>query len=222
MFMPNIELQNIDCMELMAQYPDEYFDLAIVDPPYGIGWDRENLSMVNSASAKWRNPKGSGYEKKNWDKSIPNKAYFDELFRVSKNQIIFGGNYFSQYLPPSPCWIFWDKDNGDFSLADGELAWGSFDKALRKVKYTWHGFRKCEKGKRMHPTQKPIKLYEWILRNYAKEGDKILDTHGGSFNSAKAAYNLGFDFVGCEIDKDYYDKAMDSFKIHSSQLLITL
>jgi site-specific DNA-methyltransferase (adenine-specific) len=202
-----INITNEDNMDLMSRYEDNHFDLAIVDPPYGIG---ASEMTMGSGVKKWK--KG-----KKWDDEIPNKKYFDELFRVSKNQIIWGGNYFP--LSQSRCWIFWDKlvpVGVDF--ADGELAWCSFDKVLRKAKIPYSGFRGSDKGGKIHPTQKPVKLYEWILMNYAKERDKILDTHLGSGSIALACHNLGYDLTACELDKEYYDAAIKRLKQHQAQL----
>lgn len=212
--MPNIDLRNCDCMELMAQYPDKYFDLAIVDPPYGI--NRSGQKKTECKNAKHNR---KYFEHKEWDSKPPPPEYFAELFRVSKNQIIWGANYFVDNLKPSMGWIFWDKGQ-NLSMSDGELAYTSFNKALRRV--TINRGVLAKNGGTIHPTEKPLELYEWVLRNYAKKGDLILDTHGGSFNSAKAAYNLGFDFVGCEIDTEYFQSAKKRFDLHSSQLLITL
>lgn len=207
-------------MELMAQYPDKYFDLAIVDPPYGIGeGGKRNASRVGKWKANEYEDYGDNMNSK------PNKQYFDELFRVSKNQIIWGANYFSEFLPPKMGWIYWRKNTfNDFSK--GELAYTSFDRALNEYEYTWSGFRQGKSNqsiqKRIHPNEKPITLYEWILMNYAKQGDLILDTHLGSGSIALACYNLSFDLVGCELHKGYFAKAKKRFDLHSSQLLITL
>ena len=195
---------NIDCMEYMATLPDNAFDLAIVDPPYGI-----NAGKMTMGSGKHNFVKG-----KNWDADIPEKHYFDELFRVSKNQIIWGGNYFTQYLKPSKHWIVWDKKNPNLSFAEGELAWVHNGNLLRIFS---HYSAQVESGGKIHPTQKPVALYEWLLTNYAKQGDRILDTHLGSGSSRIAAYNLGFDFVGCEIDKEYFDKQEERFARHTAQ-----
>jgi len=207
------EVYNEDCMIGMSRYPDGYFDLAIVDPPYGIGEDGGN---------KFRGRKADNYnrivihEKKNWDLSVPKKEYWDELFRVSKNQIVWGGNYFSEYLPSRMGWIFWDKRiGGDFS--DGELAWTSFQRALRMYTYSYHGDTKGGHT-RIHPTQKPKQLYRYCLKNYASVGDKILDTHLGSGSSRIAAFDLGFDFTGFELDKDYFDTAEKRYQNHIKQL----
>lgn len=185
------ELYNMDCVEGMKHYPDKYFDLAIVDPPYGIDI---NMNMGRKKG------KAKVHADKDWDMSIPDMIYFTELFRVSKNQIIWGGNYFP--LPLTKSWIFWDKQVPDgVSFADGELAWTSFDKTLVKAKVPYSGFVGSE-GK-IHPTQKPEKLYNWILSKFAEKGQKILDTHVGSGSSRIACYQNGFHFVGFEIDLDY-------------------
>ena len=213
-----INLTNEDNMELMARYPDNYFELAIVDPPYGIGEDgKKNHSRVKAAKPK-------KYTPKNWDKEPPNKEYFTELKRVSNNQIIWGANHFIENIANanSSCWVVWDKDNtGDF--ADCELAYTSFKTAVRKISIRWNGMLQHDmknKEIRIHPTQKPVKLYEWLLMNYAKEGDKILDTHLGSGSIALACHNLGFDLVGCELDTEYYDAACKRLKQHQAQLTI--
>ena len=206
------EIKMMDCIEGMKQYPDKFFDLAIVDPPYGIGeyGDRSNR---NHKTEKWKTQKPKVYDYKNWDNQPPNIEYFTELFRVSKNQIIWGANHFISLMPyNSSCWIVWDKKNGDNAFADCELAWASFPKAVRKFEWLWNGFQKKKPETRFHPTQKPIALYEWLLKNYAKQGNKILDTHLGSGSSRIAAYKLGFDFWGFEIDEDYYKAQEKRFK----------
>ena len=202
-----ITITNEDNMELMARYPDKYFDLAIVDPPYGIG--ASEMTMGSGKNKKYK--KG-----KNWDNETPNEIYFNELFRVSKNQIIFGGNYFN--LPLTKSWIFWDKGiNGDCDFADGELAWTSFNKVLRIAPIRYKGFLGADL-ERIHPTQKPVAIYKWLLDNYAKQGDKILDTHLGSGSIAIACHDYGFDLTACELDKEYFDQAMKRLKLHQSQL----
>ena len=212
----NIEITNEDNMLLMARYPDNYFDLAIVDPPYGIG--ESNKQRKNTPCKKWKSAKNDiQYIKKEWDSNIPDIKYFNELKRVSKNQIIWGGNYMTNYLEPKMGWIFWDKKTGESDFSDGELAWTSFDKALRKFEWLWSGFKKQKQEERLHPTQKPIALYKWILDKYAKEGDKILDTHLGSGSIAIACHDYGFELTACELDKDYYDKATQRIKNHVSQ-----
>jgi site-specific DNA-methyltransferase (adenine-specific) len=198
---------NIDCMEYMKTLPDKAFDLAIVDPPYGIG-----ASKMTMGSGKHKFTKD-----KEWDCAIPNKSYFNELFRVSKNQIIWGGNYFTEHLPPSKHWVIWDKQNPNLSFAEGEMAWVNKGKLLRIFK---HYSARVEDGGKIHPTQKPVALYKWLLTNYAKPGDKILDTHLGSGSSRIAAYEMGFDFVGCEIDKDYFEAQEKRWESHISQMRI--
>jgi site-specific DNA-methyltransferase (adenine-specific) len=201
-----LTITNEDNMALMARYPDNYFDLAIVDPPYGIG--ASEMTMGSGKNKKYK--KG-----KNWDNETPNQFYFNELFRVSKNQIIWGGNYFN--LPLTKSWIFWDKGiNGDCDFADGELAWTSFNKVLRIAPIRYKGFLGAD-IERIHPTQKPIKLYKWILDKYAKQGDKILDTHLGSGSIAIACHDYGFDLTACELDKEYFDKAMQRINNHVAQ-----
>ena len=190
-------ITNEDNMELMARYEDNHFDLAIVDPPYGIGISK--------------NPIRQQHQKKQWDNATPNKDYFKELFRVSKNQIIWGGNYFD--LPPTQGFFIWDKKQPhDFSLAMCELAWSSIQKPAKM----WSLSVLKERGK-IHPTQKPIELYEWLLINNAKEGDKILDTHLGSGSIAIACHNLGYDLTACELDKEYYDAAIKRIEQHKAQ-----
>jgi len=196
---------NIDCMDFMKTMPDKFFDLAIVDPPYGLG-----DSVVNSGGRFKR------YENKNgnWDKEIPTKEYFDELFRVSNNQIIWGGNYFP--LPPNKCFLIWDKGQPEnISFAMAEYAWTSFNEVAQIYKVRTQG-----QEQRFHPTQKPIYLYKWLLKNYAKEGDKIFDSHMGSQSSRIAAYDMGFDYYGCELDKDYFDAGNKRFEQFKSQLKI--
>lgn len=187
----------------LPSYPDNHFDLAIVDPPYGIG---ESIKKrENNVTDKWKHPPKKQHNPKGWDLSKPTGLYFKQLFRVSRNQIIWGGNYFG--LPPSPCWIVWDKKNGDSDFADCELAWTSFKTAVRKFPWLWNGFQKQQPEHRIHPTQKPVALYRWLLENYAKPGDLILDTHVGSASSLIACESLGFEYVGFEIDPDYYAAA---------------
>jgi site-specific DNA-methyltransferase (adenine-specific) len=201
-----------DCVEVMKGFEDNQFDLAIVDPPYG-----NNLSGGRSAKNGWNNKIDWDKCNKGWNLNIPDAAYFMELQRVSKNQIVWGGNYFANLLPPSECWLIWDKGQRDFSLADGEMAWTSFDKAMR-IK-TIHRATANQETK-MHPTQKPVKLYDWILKLLAKEGDLILDTHLGSGSSRIAADKAGLDFTGIEIDKEYFDLSEKRFKQYKSQLRI--
>lgn len=196
-----------DCMDLMRSKPDKFYDLAIVDPPYGIG-----ESGGKCRTRKKHNNKVI-HVKKDWDNKIPSSEYFDELFRVSKNQIIWGANYFTKFLPKSMGWIYWDKlIGGDFS--DGELAFTSFERALKKFTKSVERSRGANDPQRIHPTQKPIALYKWLLTNYAKSGQTILDTHGGSFSHAIAAYDLDFDLDIVELDPDYYRDGKARFDAH--------
>jgi site-specific DNA-methyltransferase (adenine-specific) len=205
-------------MDIMKGYPDKYFSLSVVDPPYGIGESKSNFQSRGVSSAKWKRGKPKIYTKKDWDNEVPNYEYWNELFRVSKNQIVFGANHFIEKINKnSSCWIVWDKDtSGDY--ADCELAWTSFKTSIRRIKLTWSGFRKCEVVNRFHPTQKPVKLYDWIFKNYAKPTDKILDTHLGSGSSRIAAYKSGLSFVGIELDKDYFEAQEKRFNTFKSQL----
>ena len=201
-----IEITNEDNMELMARYTDNYFDLAIVDPPYGIGAENHAGKKENG----WKQ-----WTVKSWDNSIPNKEYFEELKRVSKNQIIWGGNYMTKFLQPSMGWIIWDKGQRDFSLADGEMAWTSFNKAMRIWEYSR---AKTITDNKIHPTQKPVALYKWLLDKYAQPTDKILDTHLGSGSIAIACHDYKFDLTACELDLEYYEKAVERINNHVAQL----
>lgn len=193
----------MDCMEAMKDMPDNYFELAIVDPPYGIGINK---------SGRLGHYGGKG---KTWDNELPTEEYFQELKRVSQNQIIWGGNYFN--LGATRGFIIWDKQQPEgVSFASCEYAWTSFDRSAK----TFYKSPMNADFKRIHPTQKPITLYEWLLRNYAKQGDKILDTHVGSGSSFIACYNLNFDIMGFEIDKDYCDMANARIKEHKLQIRI--
>lgn len=203
-------------MELMARYPDNHFDLAIVDPPYGIG-ESGKTNKSRGKLAKSKDYKSFAGD----DLKSPDVEYFNELLRVSKNQIIWGANHFISKIPfDSSCWVVWDKQNGKTDFADSELAWTSFKTAVRNFTFQWQGMLQGDmknKEIRIHPTQKPVKLYEWLLMNYAKEGDKILDTHLGSGSIAIACHNLGFDLTACELDKDYFEAAMKRLKQHTAQ-----
>ena len=209
-----ITLTNEDNMQLMARYPDKYFDLAIVDPPYGI--DFSAYERVGSGIKTQQRYTKNG--KKKWDNEIPSDKYFKELFRVSKNQIIWGGNYFP--LEPTQCFIFWYKQNPVANFADGELAWTSFKKPALCFDYRYYGnlSGKTSAETKTHPTQKPIELYKWILDKFAKPCDKILDTHLGSMSIAIACHDYGFELTGCELDKEYFDKGVQRVKNHVSQL----
>ena len=211
-------ITNEDNMKLMARYKDNYFDLAIVDPPYG----------SNNIVGGYTSGKGGGISKQKkynnalWKQCAPEIEYFSELKRVSKNQIIWGANHFISKIPfDSSCWIVWDKLNGNNSFADCELAYTSFETAVRKYKFKWQGMIQGDmknKEIRIHPTQKPVKLYEWLLMNYAKEGDKILDTHLGSGSIAIACHNLKYDLTACELDTEYYNASLKRLKQHQQQL----
>ena len=199
-----LRITNEDNMELMARYPDNYFDLAIVDPPYGIN--------INESIGRYKGQKHSGAKKVTWDNEIPNQQYFNQLFRVSKNQIIWGGNYFN--LKPCKCFLIWDKLFSDeLSFSMYELAWTSFDTTAKGFKYNPASDRP-----KLHPTQKPVALYKWLLDKYAKPTDKILDTHLGSGSIAIACHDYGFDLTACELDKEYFDKAMQRITNHTNQL----
>ena len=203
-----ITITNEDNIELMKRYPDKYFDLAIVDPPYGI-----NMAKGIEVG-KW---KRKIHTTKDWDNATPTAEYWEQLFRVSKNQIVWGGNYFIEYLKNTRCFIFWDKKNGTNFMSDGELAWTSFDSSVRRYAYNHiQDFNK--RIDRIHPTQKPIDLYKFCLINYAKEGDKILDTHLGSGSIAIACHDLGFDLTACELDTEYYNNALKRLQQHQAQL----
>jgi site-specific DNA-methyltransferase (adenine-specific) len=214
---------NMDCMDGMAQFPDKYFELAIVDPPYGIGVDG-NTTVVGKSGKASTFSSIQHHEKKQWDTKRPPRKYFDALQRVSKNQIIWGGNYFADLLPAKKGWVFWDKkitnaNNTNFS--DGELAWTSFNCILRRFTYDWIGFgylNNPQGENKIHPTQKPVKLYEWLLMNYAKQGDKILDTHVGSASSLIACHNMGFEYWGFELDEDYYKAANERLNAVKAQM----
>lgn len=202
--MPISNAYNRDCMEAMREFPDKYFDLAVVDPPYGIGFGAFNRTNTDASGNRY---KANKYKQDNWDNGIPSNSYFIELERVSKNQIVWGGNYFP-YLWQNGCkgFIFWNKGNPVPNFSDGELAWTSFNKVARQLDFRYYGGLegKSTSPIKIHPTQKPVFLYQWVLTNYAKNGDKILDTHLGSGSSRIAAYKMGFDFWGYELDVDYF------------------
>jgi site-specific DNA-methyltransferase (adenine-specific) len=201
-----INLHNMDCMEAMAGIPDKCFDLAIVDPPYGIERFKKGGSLISIYGNPGR-----------WNESVPTEDYFNQLFRITENLIIFGGNYFT--LPVTGAWIFWDKakntgTHGNF--ADGELAWTSFNRPLKKICIPYDGFVGAD-TERIHPTQKPVALYRWLLDKYAKPGDKILDTHGGSMSIAIACYDLGYDLELYEIDEDYFKAGKERLERYQAQ-----
>jgi site-specific DNA-methyltransferase (adenine-specific) len=202
----NIEITNEDNMLLMARYPDNYFDLAIVDPPYGLG-----NRLVDGGGKDIMKKYKESFKEKKWDNEIPPKQYFEELFRVSKNQIIWGGNYFIEHLKNTRGIICWDKKQMMETLSRWEFGWTSFDKVAKTYEV------RSQEPNRMHPTQKPTQLYKFCLDNYAKEGDKILDTHLGSGSIAIACHDYGFELTACELDKEYYDKAIQRIQNHVSQ-----
>lgn len=236
----NSIVTNEDCMALMARTPDKFYDLAIVDPPYGIGEARgqnksRSQNRVDPRNGKPINANGMKYSIKAWDAKTPDAVYFSELFRVSKNQIIWGANFFLDFLPSTPSMIIWDKVNGENDFADVEIAWTNFKRAARLFSFMWAGMRQgspadgkimqgnmAKRELRIHPTQKPVALYRWLLKNYAKAGDKILDTHLGSGSSRIAAHEMGFDFTGCELDKDYFEAQEKRFAKYLSQGVLAL
>lgn len=211
---------NQDCMEAMRAMPDGAFDLAVVDPPYGIGESgAKAATRSHVAEARAYKPFAGG------DRDAPPPEYFRELARVAKNQIIFGANHFASRLPKvdTPCWIVWDKDNGSSDFADFEMAWTSFKGAALLFRFRWAGMLQGnmkQKEIRIHPTQKPVALYTWIFSRYAKKGDRILDTHLGSGSSRIAAHDMGLDFVGYEIDPEYFEAQEKRFKEHTAQITL--
>lgn len=208
-----ITITNEDNMIMMSRYPDNYFDLAICDPPYGIGMDNQIVRVKPNRPNTYLRAGENQYIKTNWDKEIPKKEYFNELFRVSKNQIIWGANYFCEFIPGGKGWIYWDKQMGDNNFSSGEFAFQSMQ--VKSSSCSIPSMRVT--GTRTHPTQKPVALYKWILEKYAKPNDKILDTHLGSGSIAIACHDYGFELTACELDKEYFDKAMERLKNHQSQ-----
>jgi len=204
-------------MEFMKGLPDNAFDLAIVDPPYGIGCAK-TINIKNSR----RGFSGKKlHEAKGWDAAIPDRGYFSEIMRVTVDQIIWGGNYFTEFLPSTKAWVFWNKketkEQGS-NFSDGELAWTSLNKVTRLFEYGWIGIDYCnKKEKKQHPTQKPVALYKWLLQNYAKPGQTIFDSHVGSGSIRIACHDLGFDFEGCEIDEDYHAAQEERYRTHAAQ-----
>ncbi len=214
-----VELLNMDCMDYMAGLSDNAFDLACTDPPYGIGFDGHD-QIIGKKGIQRGFSRKKLYGKKTWDVS-PGNDYFKALKRISCNQIVWGGNYFINNLSISKGWIYWHKNPNakNLTFSDGELAWSSFDKPLRAFFYDWLGFGMLNSGeKKIHPTQKPVALYTWIFQNYASKGQTVIDTHLGSCSSAIAAHYAGLDFVGCEIDEDYYKAGCKRFKEETRQL----
>ena len=195
----------VDCNNFMKGIPDKYYELSIIDPPYGIG--------VNHNMGRRKGDLASSYEKVNWDNEPPGQSFFDELIRISKNQIIWGANHFISKIPfDSSCWIVWDKlFSADVSFASCELAWTSFESVTKRFAYS------SARKDGIHPTQKPVALYKWLLKNYAKPNDKIFDSHVGSGSSRIACYDMGFDFEGCELDLDYWKAQEERFEQHTMQ-----
>lgn len=203
---PHIELLHLDCMEYMRTLPDKAFDLAIVDPPYGID------ALIRNGTCKMNQRMKAG----SWIDIAPGPEYFSEVLRVTAHQIVWGGNYFSEHLAPTRSWVYWSKGKPDVcNYSDGELAWTSFDQRMREVRIVSHGFMREQDV--IHPTQKPVALYRWLLKNYAKPGQRILDTHLGSGSIAIACDLEGFDLVGCEIDADYIAGARKRLADHQAQ-----
>ena len=214
-----ISFYNGDCMDLLKQTPDKYYDLALVDPPYGIGANK--MTLGNGKKKIYRG-------QADWDNTIPTAEYWEQLFRVSKNQVVWGGNYMTDFLKPTGAWLFWDKGTGENDFADGELAWTSYNGALRKITKSWVGANAKDGLERIHPTQKPIYLYDWILNRYANENFKILDTHLGSgsiaiaIDKANTLDKKNLTFVGIELDPDYFRAAVERFKNHKRQCVLSL
>lgn len=223
----NINLNLGDCMKAMKTMDDNQYDLAIVDVPYGIKTARKNNQSRGKARGGLNNSAmaySKDYGISAWDDNVPSEEYFIQLSRVSKNQIIWGANHLGN-MRKSSCWIVWDKDNGKNDFADCELAWTSFKTAVRKFLFRWHGLlQENMKNKeiRIHSCQKPVALYKWLLKNYAKPGDKILDTHAGSFSIGIACWDMKFDLEAFELDSEYYDKALERFDNHCKQQLLNI
>lgn len=212
--MPNIELLNVDCMEYMAGLPDKAFDLAIVDPPYGIGMDNQHVRVKPNRPNSYARAGEAQYKESSWDRAIPDASYFNELRRVSSHQIVWGANYFCQHLPSGFGWIYWDKQMGEGNgFSTGEFAFQSIQQ--RSNAFSEPSMRVA--GTRIHPTQKPVALYRWLLENYAKPGQRILDTHGGSMSIAIACDIEGFDLTLCEIDRDYFEAGKKRLEQHQAQ-----
>ena len=202
-----LDIRNCDCMELMRGFPDGHFDLAIVDPPYGIGknWRKDRKSKFYRHETKYGNER------------IPGREYFVELARVSRGRIVFGGNYYTRFLKPTNAWIVWNKHTSDKIRSEGELAWTSFARPLRIVDFYWNGANVCEQRPHVHPHEKPVALYHWLLREYAKPGQRILDTHLGSGSIAVACHYFGADLTACELDGDYHRAAMERIRRDTAQ-----
>jgi site-specific DNA-methyltransferase (adenine-specific) len=213
-----------DNIEFMKTKPDKYYDLAIVDPPYGIGASKDSRvggSYTVNLGGKKHKVEAKAYTQKDWDFKKPTAEYWEQLKRVSKNQIVWGGNYFIANLHETSCWIVWNKKNGENNNADCELAWTSFDTAVRMFEWKWNGFLQQnmkDKQERIHPTEKPIQLYQWLFMNYWKKGMRVLDTHGGSFSIAIAADKEQVELDVCEIDNEYFDNGLQRYDMYKRQL----
>lgn len=216
----NIKLYNADCMEVMKTFKDKQFNLAICDPPYGIGMSNSNKRTKPSRPNSYTKYADFRYHETNWDNERPTAEYFEQLFRVSKEQVIFGANYFCEYLPSGKGWLFWNKLNGlDNCFSDGEFAFTS--KGIQSKYFECSAFHNLRGGKdRIHPTQKPVQLYKWLLQNYAEEGDAIVDTHFGSLSIGIACHDMKFDLTAIELDKDYYEQAKQRLLNHQRQLTL--
>ena len=210
------EIYNMDCLEAMKDIPDNYFELAIVDPPYGIDFGNFNRTNKDSLGNRYKADK---YKNSDWDNEAPDSEYFNSLKLLSNEQIIWGGNYFLEHLGSTKGFIFWYKQNPVDNFSDGEFAWTSFNKPAKCFPFRYYGGLegKTSASAKHHPTQKPVQLYKWLLTNYAKEGDTILDTHGGSLSIAIACWDLGFDLDVCELDADYFNDAVKRFETHIAQ-----
>lgn len=233
-------VENIDCMIAMRNFPDKFFDLAIVDPQYGIGESRRTQSRPTTAKqangSRLYVSTARKHKVSDWDDERPGPEYFEELQRVSRNQIIWGGNHFADLLPARSGWVVWDKVNPGSDQSDCELAWTSFKIGVRQIEFMWNGMiqgkslsegriaqgDKSKNEPRIHPTHKPMLLYRWLLQNYAKSGDRILDTHLGGGSSRIAAHDLGYEFYGYELDPDYFEAQEKRFAQHISQLTLQL
>lgn len=212
---------NADCLDILKEMPDKCIDLVLTDPPYGINAASKNFLRQGKQTGKSKCVSGINYKSSNWDNNIPNKQIFNEIRRVSKNQIIFGGNYFVNFLNNSSCWLVWDKVTGDNLYADCELAYTSFKTAVRKYTYLWKGMLQenmKNKDIRIHPTQKPLKLFEMILQDYSNENDLILDCFSGSGTTAVASHNLKRNFICIEKDYDYWEASVERLKNAQAQL----
>ena len=222
----DISIYNEDCLQALKAMADNQFDLAIVDPPYGIGASADSRVggsyTVNLGGVK-KKVAAKAYTPKDWDFQKPTIEYWNELRRVSKNQIVWGGNYFASNLEDTSCWLVWNKRNGENNNADCELAWTSFKTAVRMFDWKWNGMLQQNmknKEDRIHPTQKPVALYKWILKNYAEKGSKIIDTHLGSGSIAIACWDMGYDLTAYEVDKEYFDNACKRLETHKAQLTL--